>query len=261
MIPLAIVGVALASVFASGQTVDLRGTIDGLPIRMSLTGHEGKVAGFYLYESRFVPIALEGTVDTGRRVSLADTEPAPGAERFEGRLAGSRFTGTWTSADGKKKRAFVLRPNPRPTGAPGTWPRFRGAGWPVSFRLPATWKPVADENGLLLAAESRGFDDDLHATWGRMSTEPPRYHKVGQGWFFTDDVGDHPVAGPVRRGDLTISRNDLDCRIQSARGYEGMGSCASALVLGPDFWVVFQGSGPTYESALDVLLTTLRRAP
>jgi hypothetical protein len=116
-------------------------------------------------------------------------------------------------------------------------------------------------NGIALAAVSRGFDDDLHASWDRMDRNPPRYRRHGEGWFFTDESGDHPIAGPVRRGALLISRNDLDCRIQSARGYEGMGSCASALVLGPDFWVVFQGSGPTYESALDVLLTTLRRTP
>lgn len=261
MISFALLAVTVATSLAGGETVAFRGTLGDLPIRMSLTQHEGKIGGFYLYESRFVPIALDGTIQPSRRVRLADTEHPQRPEKFEGRISGSRFLGTWTSADGKKKQPFSLRQDGRPTAAPATWKRFRGPRWPVSFRIPAGWSPVADENGIVLAAVSRGFDDDLHASWGRMDRDPPRYRRQGEGWFFTDESGDHPIGGPVRRGALSISRNDLDCRIQSARGYEGMGSCASALVLGPDFWVVFQGSGPTYESALDVLLTTLRRTP
>jgi len=199
MISFAILAVTVATSLAGGETVAFRGTLGDLPIRMTLTQHERKIGGFYLYESRFVPISLDGTIQPSRRVRLADSEHPQRPEKFEGRISGARFVGTWTSADGRTKQRFALREERDPTRAPGTWKPFRQRGCPITFKVPSAWTPKVDEAGVLLAAVSRGFDDDLHASWGGMDRDPPRYRKQGEGWFYTDESGDHPIAGPVRR--------------------------------------------------------------
>jgi hypothetical protein len=103
------------------------------------------------------------------------------------------------------------------------------------------------------------YNDALSVSWGSGPTAGP-YESRPDGWYVINLDVLVPAHDTLTVSGLRVARDDLPCQVESSRGYEGLGDCASALAHGSDFWVVFQSSGPRYAPALDLILTTLQPA-
>lgn len=259
--------VALAATTAPGliqdhATVDLVGTVGSSPVRMNLFRNGKRIEGYYVYEKRYVIIDLAGSIESDGRIRLTESgRSGQSKEVFSGREKKDGWSGTWSPRGQGKSRKFSLRVNSNPYQAPASWRRFERASCPVSFLIPPRWRPHEEEGRVVLDAVTDGFDDGLEIRWGKSPELPTPYEPRPDRWFLTGENGAFPATDSLKIGGLAVSRDDRPCRIQSSRGYQGLGDCASALVRGEDFWVVFNTQGPRYGPALDLILSSLKEAP
>jgi hypothetical protein len=106
--------VASAATWGAGPSFDwafYRGTIGtGRTVILQAGVADGTITGGYFYESKGVPIDLEGTVDELGAVSIRETVDNKETGRFEGSFKDEqrRMVGQWASADGTKTLAFTL---------------------------------------------------------------------------------------------------------------------------------------------------------
>jgi hypothetical protein len=96
-----------------------------LAIRMTLTlNGPGGATGTYQYEKFKKDIMLRGELTEYGGLRLTEFDPAgkPTAA-FEGTLtAAGTYSGTWTSADGKKSYPFLVKEDMARVSPPGAWP-------------------------------------------------------------------------------------------------------------------------------------------
>jgi len=109
------------------------GKIGTLPVQLNLRIDGQELSGAYYYESVGKTIELEGTLAKDRAVTLYEFAEDPlrtnspsekrSGDRFSGKLSasGREFTGTWVSADGKRKSAFSLQAAATYTFIDRTW--------------------------------------------------------------------------------------------------------------------------------------------
>jgi len=134
----------------------LDGTIGGtLQVRVyfGLAGppKEGGLWGMYYYTSIGTPIPLDGecVVDPdclNGRIRLVEGDPREDGPKpiFELDVKAKQVTGTWTSADGKRRLPVQLRPIAKPSPyevaiSQGRTRRFSDPRWPVEFDYPQGW--------------------------------------------------------------------------------------------------------------------------
>jgi hypothetical protein len=93
------------------KTVYLFGKIGDFPVGAELERDEGKLSGWYFYQSRVRRIRLEGKID---RDGLLHMEELTGSKKtgvFEGSVKKGRWTGTWRKAPGAAPLAFSFEEN------------------------------------------------------------------------------------------------------------------------------------------------------
>lgn len=254
----ALVAIATAPGFLQDHaSVDLAGKVGSSPVRMNLWRNGTHVEGYYLYESHYVIIDLSGTLQKDGRIRLEESgRSGDPKEVFSGRAKSVGLSGTWTPRLGKSQK-FSLHVDTLAALPPSSWQQFERASCPVTFRFPSRWRPHEEESSTVLDAVTDGFDDAIMVRWGR-SPEAPRPYEAGtERWLLVGENGPFPASDSLHIAGLSVSRDDRPCRIQSSRGYQGLGDCACALVHGDGFWVVFDTQGPRYGPALDLILSTL----
>jgi hypothetical protein len=86
------------------------------------------------------------------------------------------------------------------------------------------------------------------------------YEQKDGRWIMSSDSSDTEPVQLVVRGPLRISKDQRECRTYDEGGYAGLGECSSALILGPGFWMVFDGSDSGYDIAIGIIIDHLRLA-
>jgi len=258
--------VLLAVLMTSGPLpdhweADYAGTIGSSRVRMNLWRNGTRVEGYYLYESRYVTIDLAGTIDKDRKLRLTEKgRQGRSKEVFSGQLEEDRFEGNWSPRGQGKKRKFSLLHQESAWTAPASWRRFEREGCPVTFLFPGKWRPHDREGATVLDEITNVYDDGLSITWGRSPAVPEPYELRGDRWYLNGENGPAPATDSLHVSGLRVSRDDRPCRMYSARGYQGLGDCACALVRIGDSWVVLDSQGQRYAPALDLILSTLQPA-
>src|SRR5262249_62394879 len=120
--------------------------------------------------------------------------------------------------------------------------------------------PHARGGGTVLAQSTNVYNEGLPITWGRGRAGPEPSGLRGARWYLNGENGPAPATDSLHVSGLRVSRDDRPCRMYSARGYQGLGDCACALVRIGDSWVVLDSQGQRYAPALDLILSTLQPA-
>ncbi len=124
---------AIASTSFVPQKMSLAGTINGkLRIQMTLQAEGNNLKGKYFYESQKKDIALSGTVDNERNITLSESDTLGNPTgSFKGKFVSEgRVEGQWSNVDSSKSFPFVLEMTPSSPeesagpdkgGTPGKW--------------------------------------------------------------------------------------------------------------------------------------------
>lgn len=107
---------AMLSVYALADDFSktFKGSINGkYKITMTLTKTNNKLNGSYSYNSKEIPLELQGSIDKSGNISLNefdDNGTITGI--FKGKLADEKITGNWSKPDGGKPMPFSIATAP-----------------------------------------------------------------------------------------------------------------------------------------------------
>jgi hypothetical protein len=91
---------------ATAGDIYLHGTIGAAPVFADFANDKGNLDGFYYYMRYTKGIGLGGKLDAGGNFALS--QYGEKKETIHGTIHGTQWTGTWTSADGKKSLPVAL---------------------------------------------------------------------------------------------------------------------------------------------------------
>ncbi len=99
------------------------GTINGrLRIKMNITLDGKNVTGSYYYESKLINIPLKGRIDGAKKITMNEYNAAGSVSgTFKGIIEGNKFTGNWSTLDGKKEFPFALEEIAGQADLNGSW--------------------------------------------------------------------------------------------------------------------------------------------
>jgi hypothetical protein len=95
----------------SAETVYLFGKIGDFSVAAALEQDEGKLSGWYFYQSRARQIRLEGKIDRNGALRMDELTGSKNTGLFEGTVKKGRWTGTWRKAPGGASLPFSLEEN------------------------------------------------------------------------------------------------------------------------------------------------------
>ena len=98
------------------ETVYLFGKIGDFPVGAALERDDGKVSGWYFYQSRARLIRLEGKLGGDGSLRMDELEGSKKTGIFEGTVTQGHWTGTWRKAPGAVPLPFSLEENHRKPG-------------------------------------------------------------------------------------------------------------------------------------------------